>query len=324
MNLALPHQTVLLHEAVDALSLKSSGVYVDATFGRGGHGLCILSRLDAAGKLIVFDRDPEAIKAARQLLGSDQRAIIVHAPFSLLKQEIERLGLYGKIDGIIFDLGVSSPQLDEAERGFSFQKDGPLDMRMDTSQGLTAAEWLAEVSEAELMQVLRRYGEERFAKRITTAIKALMAETPIETTLQLARVIEAAVPAKKKNQQRKKNPHQRFLRHPATRSFQAIRIAVNAELQELETVLPAAFEALKIAGRLVIISFHSLEDRLVKNYFRTEAKGDPYPINLPIAANLLQPRLKLLGKPIRASKAELEANRRSRSAIMRAAQRLCA
>ncbi|MFT5259114.1 MAG: 16S rRNA (cytosine1402-N4)-methyltransferase [Saprospiraceae bacterium] len=304
------HQTVLLNEAVDALSLKPNGVYIDGTFGRGGHGLLILSRLGESGKLIVFDRDPEAIAAAEELLGDDPRVVIIHAPFSSMKEELDELGLYGDVDGIVLDLGVSSPQIDVAERGFSFQKDGPLDMRMDTTQGLTAAQWLAEVEENELIRVLKRYGEERFAKRITTAIKAVLLETPIETTLQLSRIVDDAVPFKEKD------------KHPATRSFQAIRIAVNAELQELETVLPVAFEALALEGRLAIISFHSLEDRMVKNYFRDEAKGDPYPIDLPIQADLIKPKLKLIGKPVRASKEEVRANRRSRSAIMRIAQRL--
>ncbi len=304
------HQTVLLHEAVDALSPKADGVYVDGTFGRGGHGLLILSLLGEKGKLVVLDRDPEAIAVAQQLLGDDERVIIIHAAFSQLRQELERLNLYGQVDGIVFDLGVSSPQLDQAQRGFSFQKDGPLDMRMDTTQGLTAAQWLEVVEEEELIRVLKRYGEERFAKRITTAIKAVLLEDKIETTLQLARIIDDAVPFKEKD------------KHPATRSFQAIRIAINEELTELENVLPEAFDALQVSGRMVVISFHSLEDRMVKSYFRHQAKGDPYPIDLPVQANLIQPKLKLVGKPVRASKGEVSLNRRSRSAIMRTAERL--
>lgn len=304
------HQTVLLHEAVDALSPKADGIYVDGTFGRGGHGLLILSLLGEQGTLIVFDRDPDAIEVARQLLGDDSRVIIVHAAFSELRNELERIGFYGQVDGIIFDLGVSSPQLDEARRGFSLQKEGPLDMRMDTTRGMTAAQWLEVVEENELIGVLKRYGEERFAKRISTAIKAVLQETPIDSTLQLARIIDDAVPFKEKD------------KHPATRSFQAIRIAINGELTELEKVLPDAFEALKVSGRMAVISFHSLEDKMVKNYFRDEAKGDPYPIDLPVQANLIQPKLKLVGKPVRASKEEVQVNRRSRSAIMRTVERL--
>ncbi len=307
---AASHQTVLLQEAVDALAPKVDGVYVDGTFGRGGHGLRILSMLGDQGKLIVFDRDPDAVACADALLGDDERVVIVHAAFSSIKEQLQALGLYRQVDGILLDLGVSSPQLDEAQRGFSFQKDGPLDMRMDSTQGLTAAQWVEQTDEEEIIRVLRRYGEERFAKRIAFAIKQALLEQPIETTLQLATIIDAAVPFKEKD------------KHPATRSFQAIRIAVNAELQELEAVLPDAFDALQLKGRLVVISFHSLEDRMVKTFFRKEAKGDPYPIDLPIQASQIQPRLNLVGKPQRASADEVAANRRSRSAIMRVAEKL--
>ena len=304
------HQSVLLHEAVDALFTRPDGLYVDATFGRGGHASSLLSRLDSQGRLLVMDRDPDAIVAAQEMMGDDSRVTIIHAPFSSLAEKLEQLGVMGEIDGILFDFGVSSPQLDEASRGFSFQRDGALDMRMDTSRGQTAAEWLANVEFADLVRVLRVYGEERFAKRIANAVIELREETPIVTTLQLARLISEAVPV-----------HERE-KHPATRSFQAIRIFINEELKEIEAVLPVALDALAVGGRIATISFHSLEDRPVKRLLQKEAKGDDFPPDLPIKADQINPRIRLLGKPVRARQDEVAGNRRSRSAIMRVAEKV--
>lgn len=304
------HQSVLLNEAVEALFTRPDGLYVDGTFGRGGHASKLLSKLDEHGRLLVLDRDSQAIAVARQMMGSDERVTIIHAPFSSLGQQLYSMGVMGKVDGILFDFGVSSPQLDQAERGFSFQLDGTLDMRMDTSQGKTAAEWLARVKYSDLVRVLRIYGEERFAKRIAAAVIDSREETPIETTAQLARLISDAVPVYERE------------KHPATRSFQAIRIAINEELQEIEKVLPDALDALAIGGRLVVISFHSLEDRPVKRLLQKEAKGDDFPPDLPIRADQINPRIKLMGKPVRAGVEELSENRRARSAIMRVAEKL--
>lgn len=304
------HQSVLLNEAVDALFTRPDGLYIDGTFGRGGHASKLLSKLNEYGRLLVMDRDPEAIAAARQMMGSDERVTIIHAPFSSLGQQLYSMSMMGEVDGILFDFGVSSPQLDQAERGFSFQQDGVLDMRMDTSQGKTAAQWLARVKYSDLVRVLRIYGEERFAKRIAAAVIDSREETPIETTAQLARLISDAVPVYERE------------KHPATRSFQAIRIAINEELQEIEKVLPDALDALAISGRLVVISFHSLEDRPVKRLLQKEAKGDDFPPDLPIRADQIKPRIKLMGKPARAGAQELGVNRRARSAIMRVAEKL--
>lgn len=304
------HQSVLLPEAVDALHMQPGGFYVDGTFGRGGHASLMLDRLGKSGQLMVMDRDPDAIAAAIEMMGNDERVTIVHAPFSSLGEKLKALGYMGKVDGILFDFGVSSPQLDTAERGFSFQRDGALDMRMDTSRGQTAAQWLAEVKFSDLVRVLRVYGEERFAKRIANAVLETREESPIETTAQLSRLISDAIPV-----------HERE-KHPATRSFQAIRIAINEELQEITTVLPDALDALAIGGRLVVISFHSLEDRPVKRLLQKEAKGDDFPPDLPIRADQIKPRIKLIGKPVRARSAELKVNRRARSAIMRVAEKV--
>jgi len=310
MNDGATHQSVLLHEAIDALYTQPDGFYVDATFGRGGHARRLLDRLDENGRLLVMDRDPQAIEVAQQMMGSDPRVIIVHAPFSSLGNQLYAMDRLGSVQGILFDFGVSSPQLDQAERGFSFQQDGVLDMRMDTSQGLTAAQWLAKVKYGDLVRVLRIYGEERFAKRIAASVIDSREETPIETTAQLARLISDAVPTYERE------------KHPATRSFQAIRIAINEELQEIEAVLPVALDALAIGGRLVVISFHSLEDRPVKRLLQKQAKGDDFPPDLPVRADQIKPWIKLLGKPQRAGSEELQHNRRARSAIMRVAEKL--
>lgn len=310
------HTTVLLHETVGGLALKENGIYIDGTFGRGGHSRLILSQLSPQGRLIAIDRDPKAIEAARQI--QDPRFQIVHSNFSQITEICEKLNLVGKIDGILLDLGVSSPQLDEAERGFSFMKDGPLDMRMDTTQGISAAQWLQQVSIDELTRVLRTFGEERFARRVASAIvkynqSAVKNGTELLTrTSQLAELITKSVPFKEKN------------KHPATRSFQAIRIFINTELDELERVLNRALSVLAPKGRLSVISFHSLEDRMVKQFMRKHSKGEMLPKGLPLREDQIQrnQQLKIISKAIQPSEAEIAANPRARSAVLRIAEKL--
>ena len=307
MSRDLQHVPVLLEEAVEALAVRFDGTYVDATFGRGGHSRAILARLGEAGRLIALDRDPQAIEAGRAM--ADRRLSLMHAPFSALANVVQRCGAT-RVDGVLLDLGVSSPQLDEARRGMSFRFDAPLDMRMDTSRGVTVAQWLAQAKTTEISGVLRDYGEERFADAIAKALVAARAERPIDTTRQLAALVEKAV--------RTREPGQ----HPATRSFQALRIFINQELEELSLVLPQAASLLAPGARLAVISFHSLEDRIVKRFLRDESRPPQLPARLPIrASELPQPRLKLVAKPIRPSDAEVAANPRARSAILRVAQR---
>ncbi|OOR98458.1 16S rRNA (cytosine(1402)-N(4))-methyltransferase [Haemophilus paracuniculus] len=305
------HITVLLHEAVDGLAIKPNGIYIDGTFGRGGHSRLILSQLGEQGRLIATDRDPRAIAEAETI--DDPRFQIVHSAFSAIPEICQDLGLIGKIDGILLDLGVSSPQLDEAERGFSFMRDGPLDMRMDTTKGLSAMEWLAQVSVDDLAWVLKTFGEERFAKRIAQAVVSYnkSASEKISRTLQLAEIIANAVPFKDKH------------KHPATRSFQAIRIFINSELDELEKALNSALSVLAPTGRLSIISFHSLEDRMVKQFIKKHSKGESVPKGLPILESELNKNipLKAIGKAIMPSEQEIEANPRSRSAVLRLAEK---
>ena len=303
------HLSVMMTETLDALAIRPDGFYVDCTFGRGGHSSAVLQLLGNSGRLLAMDRDAAAVDSAEaKSLLEDSRFFLVHANFTGLIQQIERLGMVGKVDGVMMDLGVSSPQLDEAGRGFSFLRDGPLDMRMDTSQGQTAAEWLAVAEESEIVRVLRAYGEERFAKRIASAI---LEARPIETTRQLASLIEKAVPSREKH------------KNPATRSFQAIRIAVNRELDELEEGLKKTVEILAPGGRLVVISFHSLEDRIVKHFIREQERGKPVPSRLPLL-NAHRPVLKAVGKAKMPSEQEVQANPRSRSAVLRAAERVTA
>jgi 16S rRNA (cytosine1402-N4)-methyltransferase len=300
------HRTVLLEEAVDALAIRADGAYVDATFGRGGHSRLILDRLGPRGRLIALDRDPEAVAAATRI--SDARFSVVHASFAELAGVLDRLGLEG-VDGVLLDLGVSSPQLDDAARGFSFRRDGPLDMRMDTSRGQTAAQWLDTASEAEIREVIRDYGEERFAKQIAKAIVAARQRGPVVTTGQLADIVGAAVRTREKN------------KDPATRTFQAVRIYLNQELAHLSLALPQILELLTPGARLAVISFHSLEDRIVKQFMRDAARAD-VPIRLPLRERELpQPRLRLIGKPVRPSADEIAANPRARSATLRVAER---
>lgn len=303
----MAHLPVLAREAIDALAIKPDGVYVDGTFGRGGHSRLILEQLSPVGKLIAMDRDPAAIEAGRLI--HDPRLSLVRAPFSRMEEALDGLAIE-KVDGILLDIGVSSPQLDEAERGFSFRTDGPLDMRMDPDSGLSAAEWIARAEENELVEVIKRYGEERFARQIAHEIVTARAASPIRTTGQLAQIVANAV--------RKREPGQ----HPATRTFQAVRIYLNRELEELEAVLPVCIRRLKPGGRLAVISFHSLEDRIVKRFMRDEERGPELPRGLPVrAADIPQGRLCRVGKAIHAAEAEVETNPRARSAVLRVAAR---
>ncbi|MDO8861388.1 16S rRNA (cytosine(1402)-N(4))-methyltransferase RsmH [Haliea sp. E1-2-M8] len=303
------HQTVLLREAVDALVTTTAGTYVDGTFGRGGHSRALLQRLSEQGRLLGVDKDPAAAAAAAQLAAEDPRFTFFHGSFALLPEQLRQQGI-GAVDGILLDLGVSSPQLDDSARGFSFLHDGPLDMRMDTSRGETAAEWLARAGAAEIAAVLKEYGEERFAKRIAGAIVEARAEAPITTTGRLAKIVSEA------------NPRWEKHKNPATRSFQGIRIYINRELDDLVELLAQALTLLQVGGRLVVISFHSLEDRLVKRYMRDMARGDAVPAGVPVLDSALNRRMRLLGKALRASAEEVAANPRARSAIMRVAEKI--
>ncbi|TQV79418.1 16S rRNA (cytosine(1402)-N(4))-methyltransferase RsmH [Exilibacterium tricleocarpae] len=304
------HQTVLLDEAVRALVVDVRGNYLDGTFGRGGHSRLILEHLAPAGRLIAFDKDPQAVAIAHRLLGDDKRFEIVHGSFAELAAVVAERGLQGAIDGVLLDLGVSSPQLDTAERGFSFLQDGPLDMRMDTSRGVTAAQWINAAAAGDIARVLKEYGEERFAKRMANAIVRERQKAPIARTGQLAEIVAAANPAWEKG------------KHPATRAFQAIRIHINDELGDLRAVLDQALEALKVGGRLVVISFHSLEDRLVKRFIRRHERGDKLPKGVPVTDAQLNRRLRGLGRGSRPESDEVSTNIRSRSAIMRVAEKI--
>lgn len=307
MSAVLVHRTVLLREAVEALAIKPSGLYVDGTFGRGGHSRAILERLGPDGRLLALDRDPQAVAAARQI--SDRRLIVEHRPFAELGDAVRQAG-FGSVDGVLLDIGVSSPQIDEGARGFSFRFDAALDMRMDTSQGETAASFLARADIKEITEVIRNYGEERFAFQIAKKIVAARSERPVTTTGQLAALVREAV--------RTREPGQ----DPATRTFQALRIYVNQELDQLALVLPQAVDILAVGGRLAVISFHSLEDRIVKHFMREQASSDNLPKNLPLrSVDLPQPLLRLVGKPVKAGEAEVAENPRARSAVMRVAEK---
>ncbi|MFI3217221.1 MAG: 16S rRNA (cytosine(1402)-N(4))-methyltransferase RsmH [Methylococcales bacterium] len=305
------HLSVMLEEALQHLAIKKEGVYIDGTFGRGGHSRRMLEALGEKGQLLSFDRDNTAIECENaQIMRQDNRFSLHHAAFSQMDAIVEQRGLTAKIDGILLDLGVSSPQLDDETRGFSFMNDGELDMRMDCSKGLSAAQWLAQIDEKSLMHVLFDYGEERFARQISGAIKAYQLTQSIETTRQLAKLIEDTIPIREKH------------KHPATRSFQAIRIAVNDELGELSSVLDQATKLLNHQGRLVVISFHSLEDRIVKRFMRNESSAK-YVGKLPIKeADIEKGVLTVLSKAIKPSQSEIELNPRSRSAVMRVAERV--
>ena len=307
------HRPVLFEEVLTALAIRPDGIYVDGTFGRGGHAGAILERLGPQGQLLAIDKDPQAVAAAKERFGADPRFTIAQGSFTQLGRlvkERKQQSETGGVDGVLLDLGVSSPQLDDPERGFSFRHDGELDMRMDPGAGQSAAEWLAHAEEYDIRRVLREYGEEKFAKRIAYAIVNAREENPITTTSQLASLIAEAIPVYEKG------------KDPATRSFQAIRIFINGELDDLKACLPQALDVLKPGGRLAVISFHSLEDRIVKRLLRKEAKGDDFPPDLPIPQSALSPRIKLIGKAIRASEQEVAANPRARSAVLRVAERL--
>jgi len=304
------HVPVLLQPVIAGLNLHKDGLYIDATFGRGGHSLAILDQLGPAGRLLAIDRDPQAIDAVADAMKSDPRFELMQGEFSELKEYANKRNLLGKVDGLLLDLGVSSPQLDEAERGFSFQSDGPLDMRMDPTTGSSAADWLANVKERELRKVLFEFGEERFANRITKAIVAARASQPIRRTAELARIISTAVPFRGQK------------RHPATKTFQAIRIRINDELQQLEQALRATADLLRPGGRLCVISFHSLEDRRVKRFMREVSReAEPFR-GLPDVPEEHRPPFKLVGKMISATDAEIQSNLRARSARLRIAERL--
>ena len=301
------HLPVMLAEVLEALNVRPEGCYIDCTFGRGGHSLEVLRCLGPSGRLLALDKDLSALESveAKAML-EDPRFVLAHGSFAGLKEQAKRLGVVGKADGVLMDLGVSSPQLDEPGRGFSFLRDGPLDMRMDASQGPTASEWLDAVGENELTHVLQTYGEERFARRIA---RAILAARPVRTTRQLATLIEKAVPVREKH------------KHPATRSFQAIRIAINHELDELEQGLAQALDVLTPGGRLAVISFHSLEDRIVKRFIRGQERGKPASSRFP-SINEHKPTLKAAGKAIMPGEEELHRNVRARSAVLRVAERV--
>ncbi|MCB1644233.1 MAG: 16S rRNA (cytosine(1402)-N(4))-methyltransferase RsmH [Pseudomonadales bacterium] len=303
------HETVLKSEAVAALVMNPMGTFVDCTYGRGGHAGEILARLTSEGRLLVIDKDLDALADARQRFAADERVSVVHGSFADIADHVKQCGYTG-VDGVLLDLGVSSPQLDEACRGFSFGKDGPLDMRMDQSKGMTAAEWLNSADEADIIHVLRVYGEERFARRIASAIVSQRTTRPLSTTSELVELIDRAVPRKEKH------------KHPATRSFQAIRIKINNELDDIEACLQQSVQVLQAGGRLVVISFHSLEDRLVKRFMRDLARGEALPSRLPIRDAEIKRTLKLVGKAVKPSEEEVQRNRRSRSSIMRVAEKL--
>lgn len=304
------HQPVLLHEALDGLALKADGCYIDATFGRGGHSHAILHHLGPQGRLLAIDRDPSAIAYGQQRFQHDPRFTLRHGSFADLRALSQTVFGANRVDGILFDLGVSSPQLDEAERGFSFLHDGPLDMRMDPSQGISAAQWLSTVEEKTLAQVLWELGEERFARRIAKGIVTLREQQALNTTHQLAACIAKLVP--------KREPH----KHPATRSFQAIRMYLNEELTALQQGLNSALELLQPKGRLSVISFHSLEDRVVKLFMQRQAHGDPLTRHLPLTEEQRDLKLKLIGKAIKPSHEEIAHNPRARSAILRIGEKL--
>lgn len=308
MSAEFKHITVLLNEAVDTLVGDGDGFYIDGTFGRGGHSSLVLSRLTEQGRLMGIDKDPEAIACAAERFGEESRFSIERGSFAQMQSFVESRGLLGQVDGVLLDLGVSSPQLDDPNRGFSFMCDGPLDMRMNPDVGESAAEWLAHAGEKEIADVLYTYGEERHSRRMARAVLAAREEAPITTTGQLAKIISEANPSWEKG------------KHPATRAFQGIRIFINRELEDLEECLDQALEVLKPGGRLVVISFHSLEDRIVKRFIRRHVKGDEHlPPGIPVTDDMLKIRMKAVGKAVKAGKQEVSDNPRSRSAVMRAA-----
>ncbi|MCP3851620.1 MAG: 16S rRNA (cytosine(1402)-N(4))-methyltransferase RsmH [Gammaproteobacteria bacterium] len=304
------HKAVLLIEAVDALAIEPTGLYVDGTFGRGGHSQQILNQLGDSGQLIAFDKDPQAIATAEVLFGHDKRFSIHHGSFAELEQHLTSQGLCGKVNGILLDLGVSSPQLDDPQRGFSFQQSGPLDMRMNDQQGQSAAQWINKAKEAEIADVIYEFGEERYSRRIAKAIVLARENDVLNDTKQLAEIIKQAHPRWEKK------------KHPATRSFQGIRIFINNELGDLDVCLQQSYRCLAKSGHLAVISFHSLEDRRVKRFFKHMAEGDQLPPDLPIVDESVNRKMKLVGKRVKAGKQELSDNPRARSAVLRVASKL--
>ncbi|MDG1783596.1 MAG: 16S rRNA (cytosine(1402)-N(4))-methyltransferase RsmH [Porticoccaceae bacterium] len=304
------HTTVLLKEAVEALVTDADGFYVDGTFGRGGHSAELLSKVSKNGIVLAIDKDPQAIKSGRERFKQDSRLRLVHGSFADMSNFVDDQAHMGKVSGVLLDLGVSSPQLDEADRGFSFMRDGPLDMRMDTSAGLSAAEWIASAEEQEISRVIKEYGEERFARRMASAVVRERSKTPITRTVQLASILAAAHPAWERG------------KHPATKAFQAIRIFINRELDDLEVLLSRVIDLLQVGGRLVVISFHSLEDRRVKRFIRDQERGIKLPKNLPVRDVERGVRLKKVGKAVKPTDLEVGDNIRSRSAVMRVAERV--
>ena len=304
------HETVLLEEAVEALVTEPAGLYIDGTFGRGGHARALLSRLSANGALIAIDKDPQACAVARAEFSEDPRFEVVRGSFADLAEIVVERCKAGKVQGVLLDLGVSSPQLDDAERGFSFLRDGPLDMRMNPEEGESAAEWIARAEENDIAWVLKAYGEERFARRMAKAIVEARQQRAIARTSQLAEIVAAANPAWEKG------------KHPATRAFQAVRIFINRELEDLQEVLVAALDALAVGGRLVVISFHSLEDRLVKRFIREQVQGKPIPRGLPVMEKDIVRRMRAVGKAIKPGAEEINVNPRARSAVMRVAEKV--
>ena len=308
-NAEYQHITVLLNEAVDALAVREDGIYVDGTFGRGGHSRLILSRLGSQGRLIVFDKDPQAIEAAQKLAEQDGRVTVVHDGFSSFQTTLDKLGIE-EIDGALFDLGISSPQIDDGARGFSFRFDAPLDMRMDPTRGMSAAEWIATASEQDLHEVIKNYGEERFSRQIARAIVAQRTESPIDTTRKLAQLVAQNIRTRERGQD------------PATRTFQAVRIFINRELEEVEAVLPQVIGRLKQGGRLAVIAFHSLEDRIVKQFVKKYSQHPPLPRWAAVKeADLPLPPLRAVGKAIKPGVEETASNPRARSAVLRVAER---
>jgi len=302
------HITVLLNEAVDGLNIRPDGIYLDGTFGRGGHSKLILQKLGEKGRLIAIDRDIQAATNAKELEG-DLRFSFFHQDFASIGSLLEQQNLVNKLDGILLDLGVSSPQLDQAERGFSFSKDGPLDMRMDTSKGISAKDWVNTAGVEEMKRVFKEYGEEKFALRIARGIAEYRKDKEIISTLELANIVDQACPVKDK------------FKHPATRTFQAIRIFVNDELGQLERTLKSMYDLLAPKGRMSVISFHSLEDRIVKRFIKRQSEGKVLPKGIPVLAKDIEIKFKKIGKAIKASKQEILDNPRSRSAILRVAEK---
>jgi 16S rRNA (cytosine1402-N4)-methyltransferase len=304
------HVPVLKHEVLEGLRVKADGIYIDGTFGRGGHSRAVLAQLGPGGRLLVIDRDPLALVAAEQLAKADSRVTVIRGSFGNIEQLAAAQEVLGQVDGILLDLGVSSPQLDDAERGFSFMRDGPLDMRMDPESGISAATWINSAEEREMARVIARFGEETSARRIARAICTARTTEKITRTRQLADLIEKVIPRRGK------------AKHPATKTFQAVRIYINDELGELQTFLATVLKVLSVGGRLCVISFHSLEDRMVKRFLRDNSRVDPALSRMPVVPASAEPQMRLCGKAVRAGAAEIERNARARSAVFRTGERL--